>query len=223
MNYYNKTFAHGKWDHFMDQPHLGYTTWRDPPEDSLRAIDLAEIAVPDAPAMGVALDGSPEDNATLPQFDEFNRQRHYIDIFAKGRTPFDFTASASEPWIVLSETNGTVAQDKRLWVSIDWSKAPMDASAATVRITGANANFTVKVAAFNPTAVTRGSLHGFVEGEGVVSIEAEHFTKKTDAGSNRWIKIEDYGRTLSGMRAEGLVDAPAATPGKDSPCLEYQM
>jgi hypothetical protein len=41
-------------------------------------------------------------------------------------------------------------------------------------------------------------------------------------GQNRWIKIQDYGRTLSGMRATQPVDAPGATPGKDSPCLEYQ-
>ncbi len=229
MNYFNKTFAHGKWDHFMDQPYIGYTSWLDPRQNSLRAVKLTEIAVPDAPAMGMALDGSDavwpgaKDDAVLPQFDVFNRQRHYIDVFNKGKTPFDFTASASDPWIVLSATNGTVEKDKRLWVSVDWSTAPRHRAGGTVQITGANTNFTVKVDAFNPTEVTRDSLQGFVEGEGVVSIEPEHFTKKTDAGANRWIKIEDYGRTLSGMRATGLVDAPAATPGKDSPCLEYQM
>ena len=26
MTQFNKTFAGGKWDHFMDQPHIGYTT-----------------------------------------------------------------------------------------------------------------------------------------------------------------------------------------------------
>ena len=69
----------------------------------------------------------------------------------------------------------------------------------------------------------RDTLHGFVEGEGYVAIEPEHFTKKTDAGANRWILIHDYGRTLSGLRATQPVDAPSATPGTDSPCLEYQM
>ncbi len=59
--------------------------------------------------------------------------------------------------------------------------------------------------------------------KGCVSIEPEHFTAKHDAGENRWIKLPDYGRTLSGMRATAPVDAPAATPGKDSPCLEYKM
>jgi hypothetical protein len=81
----------------------------------------------------------------------------------------------------------------------------------------------VKVEALNPTEVTRDTLQGFVEGQGVVSIEPEHYTKRTEAGPNHWIRIDNYGRTLSGMRAEGPVDGPSATPGKDSACLEYRM
>ena len=56
-----------------------------------------------------------------------------------------------------------------------------------------------------------------------MSIEAEHFTGRTDAGERRWIRIEDYGHTLSGMRADGPAGAPAVEPGKDSPCLEYRV
>jgi hypothetical protein len=44
-----------------------------------------------------------------------------------------------------------------------------------------------------------------------------------EAGKGDWIRIEDYGHTLSGMRATGPVDLPSALPGKDSPCLEYKM
>jgi hypothetical protein len=92
-----------------------------------------------------------------------------------------------------------------------------------VRVAGLDTNFNVEVAAFNPAEVTRDSLQGFVEGEGIVSIEPEHCTRIIDSAAGRWIKIEDYGRTLSGMRATGPVDAPEAAPGKDSPCLEYRM
>jgi len=229
MNYFNQTFAYGKWNHFMDQAHLGYTTWRDPPHNSLDAIKLIEIEVPEAAAMGIAVEGSnsawPGDpsDAILPKFDVFNRQHRYLDVFNKGKTSFEFTATASDPWIVLSENKGAVEKDKRLWVSVDWSKVPQGAASGTVTLAGTGVNVTVKVNAFNPTEVTRDSLQGFAEGEGFVSIEAEHYTKKTDTGANRWIKIDDYGRTLSGMRAEAPVDAPSAIPGKDSPCLEYRM
>jgi len=220
MAYFNHTFANGKWDHFMDQPFIGYTSWAEPPRNNMGAIRLAEGPVPEAAEMGLAVEGS---GGALPPFDVFNRQRHYLEVFNKGKTDFTFTASASDPWIRLSETGGTVGKDQRLWVSVDWSQAPAGAAAGTVRVAGANTNFIVQVAAFNPVEVTRDSLQGFVEGEGVVSIEPEHCTKIIDAGANRWIRIEDYGRTLSGMRATGPVDAPEAVPGKDSPCLEYRM
>jgi hypothetical protein len=224
MNYFNKSLAGGKWDHFMDQPYIGYASWRDPAQNSLRAVQLAEITIPEAAAMGLALDGSDATtDAVLPQFDVFNQQRHYISIFNMGKTSFDFTASASDPWIILSETNGIVEKEKRLWVSVDWKNFSQNNATGTVHISGANTNFTVRVEAFKPAEVTPDSLVGFVEGEGVISIEPEHFTKKLDAGSSRWIRIEDYGRTLSGMRATAPVDAPAATPGRDSPSLEYQM
>ena len=106
---------------------------------------------------------------------------------------------------------------------MDRSKAPTGAASGTVKLTGGTNEMSVKMNAFNPVEVTRDTLRGFVEGEGFVSIEPEHFTKKIDAGLNRWIKIQDYGSNLSGMRATQPVDAPSTTPGKDSSCLEYQM
>ena len=94
---YNHTFANGKWDHFMDQPFIGYTTWAEPRQgNNLGAIKLVEVTVPEGAKMGVAVEGSGD---ALPQFDVFNRQRHYVEIFKQGKAPFDFTVSASEPWI----------------------------------------------------------------------------------------------------------------------------
>jgi hypothetical protein len=221
MAEFNHTFANGKWGHFMDQPFIGYTSWDFRGRgNNMNAIKLKQLQPSDAAEMGLAVEGS---DSSLPKFDVFNQQRHYLDVFNKGKTPFTFAASASEPWINLSESAGTIEKDKRLWVSVDWSKAPKGAATGTVRLSGVNTNFTIAVDAFNPAEVTRGSLQGFVEGEGFVSIEPEHCTAMTASGAARWIKIEDYGRTLSGMRAEAPVDAPEAAPGKDSPCLEYRM
>jgi hypothetical protein len=151
--------------------------------------------------MGVAVEGSVADwpggpgDPVLPQFDVFNQQRRYVDVFNKGRMPFDFTATASASWIALSTAQGTAAKDARLWVNVDWTKVPQGSAHGTVRISGAKRDVTVGVDAFNPTEVTRDSLEGFVEGEGVVSIESEHYSAKTDAGARRWTRIEDYGHT----------------------------
>ena len=229
MGYFNRVFAGGKWKHFMDQSHLGYTSWADPPVNSLRAIKLKELEVPDAPSMSISIEGSEavwpgeQSDAVLPEFDIFNNQSHYIDIFNKGKGSFNFTATSDNPWIILNKTKGIFGFDERILVTADWDKAPKGKSNGTVRIKGTGNDITVLINAFNPTEITPKSLKGFVEEGGYVSIEAEHFTKLSDEGTNRWIRIENYGHTLSAMRATAAVDAAPASPGKDSPCLEYQM
>ena len=227
MGHFNCEFLGGKWDHFMDQSVIGYDSWRDPVQNNLDAIHLTEIKVPDAAAMGVAVEGSEvavtNGEISLLPFDSFNRQQHYIDIFNKGKAALGYSASASEPWIDLSESGGTIEKEQRICVSVNWDKAPKNGAIGTIKISGANGEVAVKVKSFNPAEPARDSVRGFVEGEGCVSIEPEHFSTKKDAGDNRWVKIPDYGRTLSGMRATAPTDAPAATPGKNSPSLEYKI
>ena len=124
----------GKWEHFMDQPHIGYDSWRDPPANTLAAIKLASVQAPAEASLGVATDGG---SPTLPAFDSLNRQRSYIDVFNKGREPFDFTATASAPWIALSQSKGRVEDETRVWVTIDWDKAPAGVNQGSIKITGA--------------------------------------------------------------------------------------
>jgi hypothetical protein len=234
MTSFNKTFAGGKWDHMMDQSHIGYTTWRDPPENTMAAITLKTITAPEAAGLGVAIDGSPDawpgaaGPAALPMFDALNQQRSYVDVFNRGRTAFAYTARASAPWVVLSETGGTVEKDRRVWVTVDWTKAPVGAVHATLTIAGAGAEVVIDVPARRPLGVTRESLAGFAEGAGYVSIEPEHVShtwslQGAEGGDWRWIRVEGYGRTLSGMRAEGPVDAEPLTPPGAKVSLEYQM
>jgi Glycosyl hydrolase family 115/Gylcosyl hydrolase family 115 C-terminal domain len=229
MGHFNRTLAGGKWDHFMDQAHLGYTSWQDPPTNSLRAIPLTEIQVPVPAAMGVAVEGSELAWPTaggamiLPLFDPFNNQRCSIELFNRGATSFSYRATADKPWIHLSVPRGEVSKETRIWVSIDWSRMPRGQSEGTVTVAGAGEEATVQVKTSRHAGITRNSLEGFIQGDGCVSIEAEHYTKRIGFGASRWMKVEDYGHTLSAMRAASAVDAPAATPGRDSPCLEYRI
>ena len=229
MNFYNHDYAGGKWDHFMDQTHLGYVSWRDPKKNSLDGIDLKKIKPSGKALMGIAIEGRDsawlgvKDTMNLPEYDVFTRQKHYVDVFNRGKTPFPFTVSADKPWILINESSGTVAEDKRIWVEINWDKLPKGLNTGTIKITGTKKKAFIKVRAFDPVEISPESLDGFVEGNGYVSIEAEHYTRKTDVDDAHWIRIEDYGHTLSGMRATANTDAPAFTPGKESPCLEYKM
>jgi hypothetical protein len=224
---YNHTLADGRWNHMMDQTHIGYTSWQEPRRNVMPKV--MEIEIPTGAAMGVAIEGSSSawpaaaDVPLLPVFDVFNQPHRFIDVFNRGQTPFEFEAKASAPWIVLSETRGKIEKEQRLWVNVDWSKAPKDSANSFVTITGPGTNMvTVKVDAFNPPEPKKDSLTGFVEADGCVSIEAAHYTKKTDAGPVRWEEIPDLGRTLSAMTIFP-VTAASVTPPENSPCLEYRM
>jgi len=228
MRQFNEEFAGGKWNHFQDDVHIGYTSWSEPRVPSMSQIKLAEVAPTNLPALGVAIENSASawpgasGEPVLPKFNSIAQQRRFIDVFNRGTGSVAYTATPSKPWIILSAAKGSVAKDERLWVSVDWSKAPKGAATGSVKIAQGETAVTVNVLAESAPDVTRDTLKGFVEDDGVVSIEPEHFTRKIDTGDLKWIRVEDYGRTLSAMRVSGPVDFGPLAPPQGSPCLEYK-
>jgi len=224
---YNHTLSRGKWDHMMDQTHLGYTFWNQPPVNVMPPVQ--EVHVPQKADMGIAVEGSYMPWLTtfhetpLPDFDAFNRQHRYIDVFNRGTTAFSFTATPSAPWIIVEPASGTVEKDQRLWISIDWNKVPTGETEGSVSITGPDAHpVSVKLKALKPKELSSTSINGFIEANGYVSIEAEHYTNKVDTVNARWEKIDDLGRTLSSMTIFP-VTADSVNPPKNSPSLEYRI
>jgi len=225
--YYNHTLAGGKWNHMMDQTHIGYTSWNEPPVNDMPQV--ARIELPLGASMGVSVEGSSlawpgaTEEPLLPQFDVFNRQRSYVDVFNRGQSAFTFTATASAPWIVLSDSRGEIADEKRISVTIDWNRAPLGQQAGSVTITGNGIQaVTVKIESFKPAAPTPSDIQGFVEGDGYVSIEAPQYTKKVNQPAAHWEKVEDLGRINSAMTVFPVM-AESLVPGRDAPCLEYKM
>ena len=56
---------------------------------------------------------------------------------------------------------------------------------------------------------------------GYISMEAAHFTNSHRAGDAGFAEIQDYGRTLSGMKVFPVTDSYA--PGADAPFLDYSV
>ncbi|TWB69749.1 glycosyl hydrolase family 115 (putative glucuronidase) [Nitrospirillum amazonense] len=219
----------GKWDHMMDQPHIGYTSWREPLADIMP--EIRELSLPAEAKLGVAvegktqawpaLDGKPmKDAAVLPDLDVTNKPSRYIDVFNRGSKPFAYTAKASAPWIILSQAKGTVTEETRLQVAVDWAKAPAGTSPGSVTITGAGGSVTVHLRALN-TPVPQDGQPAFIAADGYVSMEAEHYTGKADAGVAAWQKIPNYGRTLSGLAPFPVTSASFAAG--QGPRLDYRV
>ena len=130
----------GKWNHMMAQTRLGYTSWRDPARNVMPRV--TNVTPKDDESMGVAIEGSesawPGESspAVLPAFDSRNRQRRWIDVFKRGSQSFTFSAQADQPWVRLSESSGTIDQDRRIFVEVAWDKIPVGKQTAVITVTG---------------------------------------------------------------------------------------
>ena len=229
-DYYNQKLAGGKWRRMMmiEPPNGQWQYMR--MTNPVAPTGLAQVVVPEQSGLGVAIEGRTEplrENETdqsLPALNAFTREARFIDVFNTGRAPATWTAHASHNWIKLSKTSGDLSKDARLLVSVDWRNAPRGENvSATVEIDGAGSSRVVKVPVFNPRLQTPAA--NFVEANGVVSIETEHFSKRIDRGGIGWQIIQGLGRTGDSVAifptTAGSID-PARVVA-DAPALEYSL
>ena len=110
MTYFNKSFAGGKWDHFMDQSHIGYTSWADPPQNTMNAIRLTRSKCrprrswvwPWRDPLSLARRGRSARRCRSSMRSTSSASSSTSSIGALRL--FDFSATTSAPWIVLSES-----------------------------------------------------------------------------------------------------------------------
>ena len=227
-DYYNNVLAGGKWHHMMDQPHIGYTSW-DPPKRNFMP-KVTELTLPDTADFGVAIEGSAaawpgdRESPALPPFDSLNPQRSYLEIFARGSQPVQFKAVADQDWIILTEEKAPGAgQDRRLWVDIDWNRAPAGTTPGAITITGTSGPITVQLTATKATAAQAREAQGCFGGlAGPISIPAAETTTNVALGGVRWEPLPDYGRGSAAMEVFP-VTANTIQPPDPAPHLEYPV
>jgi hypothetical protein len=66
-------------------------------------------------------------------------------------------------------------------------------------------------------------VSGFIEEDGYVSMDAEHYTRAVGTNIIRWERIPDLGRSASGSMTAFPVTVEPQTPGGDAPHLEYKV
>jgi len=231
-NYYNKIrditeqydrLLDGKWKHMMSwRQHRTAVYYRMPP--------LKNIEVPQEARMGLFVEGCMPNKGidsalTLPCFNSIYDQKYFIEIFNKGKTPFEFKAAPNQAWIKLSKSKGEVTTQERIFVSIDWPLAPKrEMLKGQIQIEGAGREETVYVDCFNPATPARDELKGmFVEKNGVISISAENYSRKITEPFMSWETIDGLG--LTGKSVTILpVTANRINPWYDTSAhLEYDI
>ncbi|MDT3402227.1 glycosyl hydrolase 115 family protein [Mucilaginibacter terrae] len=223
--YYNTQLANGKWNHMMDQTHISYTYWQQPPVNKIP--DVKEIKVPEKAFMCLSVEGSGNwwplsaTHPALPAFSKYGPKSYYIEIFNRGAQPFTFKATPSVPWLKITPAQGTVDMQQRIEVSVDWAKAPASAWNETIRLKGSEGG-DITVKAQSDKAFAQVPTQGFVQSNGYIAIDAHHYSKAISSSTIKWLSLPDHGRTSSAVTPTP-VTAPLQTPGGNSPYLEYMV
>ena len=222
-NYYHTKLSGGKWNHMMAQTHIGYTYWQEPKTNVIPETKIVELS--NKSDAGIAIEGSeswwPNSNqeAVLPTFTSFENKSYSVDLFNRGTKPFDFKISAKENWITFSKSKGTITDEEKIRISIDWKKAPKGITKSQFTIVANQQKFTVIV---NVKNIDLSEVKGFVESNGYVAIEAQNYSRTTTNAVSQWVEVANLGRTGSAVTLKPSNIETIAISEK-SPKLEYDV
>ncbi len=190
---YNHKLLNGRWNHMMDQTHIGYTFWNEPPLNAMPAV--TEVQVPARGSLAVLGMQAPTSGYKLAVFDSVARQEQQVTLINSGAAPIAYKTRASADWINVGPAAGSVTGQQNLTVSIDWAKAPVAQGVGEVVIEQAGGpSLHVPVATLQVT----GKPQGFVESEGYVAIEAADTSARTGTVV-QWVELPGFGEGKSAM------------------------
>ncbi len=212
--YYNKGAFDGKWDLMMQ------------PTNYLRTLQSKKPSVPEMQEvpylsrLGIAPEGRTE-NRSL-DFSTYLQDTHYIDLFNYGSKAFDYTISSDVGWVEVSEPAGTVYDEQRVFVTIDWGSLPAGDQTARLTVRGAGCVETVTLQINNP-AMARETISGYAEADGYVAIEAEHFTENHRVGDAGFTVTDGLGRSGASVTAGPMGSARYAENPAQAPYMAYSV
>ncbi|MCA9260746.1 MAG: glycosyl hydrolase 115 family protein, partial [Planctomycetales bacterium] len=224
---YNEELSGGKWRHMMDQTHIGYRSWQEPPRNEMPLVQLRD-PVDDSPSWGVALEGSDAwirpgaPPATLSAMESYGEETRWIEVFSRSSRQVEFSAEATADWLSVTPGRGIASGTQRLKVEVDWGQ--LDEGESTGNITvladGTQSIVVHVVAVKHP--VLPDDFEGFVEAHGYLSLAARDATRFVAGSDAEWIVLSDLGRTGAAVMPSP-VTAPQQRPGQGAPYLEYAV
>ncbi|KEO75763.1 glycosyl hydrolase 115 family protein [Anditalea andensis] len=197
---YNEELADGKWNHMMDQTHIGYTYWQQPEENVMPEVKTKR---PNRrPALGVALSGSEnffpaQNNLTFQTLTPYMTTDHYLEIFNRGEGRLQYSIHSEDPFIGLSTNEGNTSDQERIYLKVNWENVPIGQKTSRITVHSGREKVTVEIPLHH--MVIPEGFTGFVESGGYISIEAANFTGKKETMPFRWITVPDLGRTGSAV------------------------
>ncbi|GJD03303.1 immunoglobulin i-set domain-containing protein [Colletotrichum higginsianum] len=135
------------------ETHLGYDGyWQQPMRNTLPDMRYVQTQFPSLGGqIGVGVEGSnasvqgddkwhtnSANDLAVPPLDPYGALTRYFEVFTRGNKACPWEASPWQPWVKLSQYNGTVGgdngTDSRVWITVDWENAPAAPNATQVYI-----------------------------------------------------------------------------------------
>ena len=211
--------ANNKWVHMMDQTHIGYTRWQEPPKNIMPAlahVDPVEGAVP-----GIALEGQKEalGAGQALRLERYGAPTTRFEVFARGSKPVDWTAKSSSPWVRIETAGGHTDGSTLVEVGADWSKLPPGQSEAVINVSGFGPyDEHIPVIAVNRPKPADGT---YVEAGDHVAIEAAHHAAAAPIAGVAWTTVPNLGRWGSAITP--LPIHPASFKPGGGPSVDYRI
>jgi hypothetical protein len=197
----------GKWNHMMDQAHIGYVNWNQPKRQLSPPVRYVQtLERPYSGDLGVSTEGT---NASVPGDDPYHTlfsnsinilpadpfgPRRYVDVFNIGTGAFDWNITGP-PYVDFVDRDGTPIQngtlapgdpDLRLFLAINWAALPHGSSNTTIKVSSST-GYGHQQDPFNGygpslllplnNTAVPSGFHGFVESDATISMEAEHYSR----------------------------------------------
>jgi hypothetical protein len=192
-SYYNNQLAGGKWKNIMSMQPRNLPVYQAP---ELPAIGLK----PTASNWSIMPEGSYPDTLqatqqsfALPAFYPWSAHAKFVDVFLQKDANIKWKATASQPWVVISNSEGQLAnqnneRQNRIYVNINWKLLAQQPAMHTAQlsISAAGKTYTLDISADNSKLPVLANFKGAVENNGRVSIFAGDYQKQQNQGARHW-------------------------------------
>ncbi len=249
LKYYNKTLSGGRWDGIMDPYNrirymaISGNNIAAAPSVTYLGQDMAVEGI------GSVCEGQSSGDEDVPLlFHSLTQDVRFVDVFNTGLNAQTYEITADD-MLVITKTDGTplektgaangkstytgqVQVEERLLVSVDWSKVPTGITTASITVSGEDADGKTYAVQVNKTKVdpateVAAGHNGYYETNGVVAIEAEHYSNNVAVNGQEWKVVQGLGRGTDSMKNypdlsgdSVKIDSPNTT---NSPYLEYEV
>ncbi|MFD2828195.1 glycosyl hydrolase 115 family protein [Leeuwenhoekiella polynyae] len=184
-----------KWNHFMDQTHIGYTYWQEPRKNTKPETNTIEI--PQTGKLGIVTSGTtafyPKVNTLeiLP-FDQSHTVQQ-ITLFNTGVDDLDFKLNKLPKWLTANLKKGSFSEEQVIELKLNLKKLPQEpvTTSFSIKSVDQEAEIRVSYAPYSENAT------GFLAYNGMLTIPADGFVKNTG-----WEVISDLGRQDIALRPE---------------------